>query len=96
MTTIPIPWTAIVALAMAIVGVIGALWAKIKQTERVKDGWIEKWAIEVKRNAEPPEWDERTDIRNMRDRLLKEREHEINERLKAYAMGESTPPKFKR
>ncbi len=72
METIAIPWAALIALGSAVAAVITALWAKIRQLERSRDEWTERWAAEVKRNQDPPEWEERTDIRHRREELLKE------------------------
>ncbi len=107
---VAIPWAALIALGSAVAAIVTALWAKIRQIERARDEWAERWAAEVKRNQDPPDWEERTDIRHKREELMKEHEaeksrrfdeerrirEEVDARLRAYTDGESTPPKLRR
>lgn len=101
MEVVSVPWAALVAIGLAVTAVVGALWAKISQGEKEKKEWIERWANEVGRNDEPPEWEEKTDIRNRRDEIRNKKEaekstkQEMDERLDAYLAGERTPPKFR-
>lgn len=98
MGAVSIPWAALVALGSAVAAIVTALWAKLRQVERARDEWTERWAAEVKRSPhdDPQEWEEKTDIRNRREDILKQFEEEKDARLRAYVDGESTPPKFRR
>jgi hypothetical protein len=104
MEVVSVPWAALVAIGLAVTAVVGALWAKLSQVEKSKEEWIKRWAREAGRSDEPPEWEEKTDIRSRRDEIQKKKDErrgkdrnrqEIDERLDAYITGERTPPKFR-
>lgn len=90
------------------IGVVWAvLSARITKLEQQVDDCNERWAREVRRGAAlaamtvdgpnalpPPEWDERTDVRERRALLEAEGYREgMNEALRRYL--ESTPPRQK-
>jgi hypothetical protein len=104
MGAVSIPWAALVALGSAVAAIITALWAKLRQVERARDEWTERWAAEVKRSPQDDsDLEEKTDIRNRRKDILKQfeedkkrRRKEEDDRLRAYVDGQSTPPRFRR
>lgn len=107
MSAITLPWEIAAPIGVSVTAIVTALWAKLRQKETEIEKLNEALRNEIRRSTQlalspaheeipAPDWDERTDMHDLRKLIERQVKADLDQRLKAYMANESTPPNLRR
>jgi vacuolar-type H+-ATPase subunit F/Vma7 len=106
-SSITIPWEIAAPIGISVTAIVTALWAKLRQKEAEIKELNQSIIREIRRSTQlalspaseevpSPDWDEKTDMHDLRKLIERQVKADLDSRLKAYMANESTPPNLRR